>query len=287
MPPAGIALTPPGAGRKRPAPACIYLLLLLSVPGLARPASAASGCAADRIDDRARVSLVQDGDTLLLADGRRLRLIGINTPELGKNGRGAEPGALVARDRLRQLLFSNQQQVQLRFDRERHDRYGRLLAHAFLVDGRNLTELLLTEGVGAQLVVPPNTWQADCYRAAVDTARSGRRGVWALPSHQARPVETLDLRSEGFHVVSGRVTHVSQSASAIWINLAGNFALRIEREDLPQFQGFDLDVLPGSDIEAQGWIHARSGQLRMPLRHPAALRIVRAATPSATESPLQ
>ena len=159
--------------------------------------------------------------------------------------RGAEPGALIARDRLRQLLFSNQQQVQLRFDRERHDRYGRLLAHAFIADGRNLTELLLAEGAGAQLVVPPNTWQADCYRAAADTARGSRRGVWALPSHQTRPVETLDLHSEGFHVVSGRVTHVSESASAIWVNLAGNFALRIEREDLPQFQGFDLDALPG------------------------------------------
>lgn len=285
MPLAGDARPAPGAVRQRTAPVCVLILLLLL--GLAQPSSAASGCAADRIDDRARVSLAQDGDTLLLADGRRLRLIGINTPELGRDGRRPEPGALAARDRLRQILFASGQQVQLRFDRERHDRYGRLLAHAFLADGQNLTELLLSGGAGAQLVVPPNTWQADCYRAAADTARSARRGVWALPTHQPRPAESLDLRTEGFHVISGRVTHVSQSASAVWVNLAGDFALRIEREDLPQFQSIDLDGLAGSDIEAQGWIYARSGQLRMPLRHPAALRIVRPASPSGTRGPLQ
>lgn len=285
MPRAGSAHSRTGAGRQRPAPVCVFLLLLLAGAGL--PVSAAPGCAHDRIDDRARVSLVQDGDTLLLADGRRLRLIGINTPELDKAGRGPEPGALAARDRLRQILFSSQQQVLLRFDRERHDRYGRLLAHAFLADGRNLTEVLLAEGAGAQLVVPPNTWQTDCYRAAADAARSARRGVWALPTHQPRPAESLDLRTEGFHVISGRVTHVSQSASAVWINLAGDFALRIERVDLEQFQGFDLEGLAGSDIEAQGWIYARNGQLRMPLRHPAALRIVRHDPAADNPAPLQ
>ena len=285
MPLAGSTCPAAGAVRQRTAPVCVLLLLFLL--GLTQSASAAPDCAADRIDDRARVSLVQDGDTLLLADGRRLRLIGINTPELGRDGRAPEDGALAARDRLRQILFASAQRLDLRFDQERHDRYGRLLAHAFLSDGRNLTEVLLAEGAGAQLVVPPNTWQAACYRAAADAARSARHGVWALPSHRPRPAESLDLRSEGFHVVSGRVTHVSQSASAVWINLAGNFALRIEREDLPQFQGFDLDGLAGSDIEIQGWIYARNGQLRMPLRHPAALRIVRPASPSDMQRPLQ
>lgn len=286
MPLAGSAL-PAGAGRQRPAPVYVISLLLLSLLGSARSAAAAPDCTADRIDDRARVSLVQDGDTVVFTDDRRLRLIGINTPELGKDGRDPEPGALAARDRLRQLLFSSGQQLQLRFDRERHDRFGRLLAHAFLADGRNLTAVLLAEGAGSQLVVPPNTWQASCYRIAADTARSARRGVWALPSHQARTVQSLDLRSEGFHVISGHVSHVSQSASAVWINLTGNFALRVERADLAQFQGFDLEGLAGSDIEAQGWVYARSGQLRMPLRHPAALRMVREATPAATPAPLE
>ena len=282
MPIAGIARFVAGAGRQRPAPACIVVLGLLAAFIWPDGAAAVPACVADRFDDRARVSVVQDGDTLLLADGRRLRLIGINTPELGRDGRAAEAGAVAARDRLRQLLFMNGQQLQLRFDRERQDRYGRLLAHAFLIDGRSLTELLLAEGTGAQLVVPPNTWQADCYRAASDAARTAQRGVWALASHQTRLANELTLRSEGFHLIRGRVTHVSHSAAAVWINLAGNFALRIERDDLPYFQAVDLEGLVGSDVEAHGWIYARNGQLRMPLRHPTAMRILHAPSPRTT-----
>ena len=279
MPFTGIARFAAGAGRQRPAPACVAVLSLIAAFVWADSAAAAPACAADRIDDRVRVSVVQDGDTLLLADGRRLRLIGVNTPELGRDGRAAEAGAVAARDRLRHLLFMNGQQIQLRFDRERQDRYGRLLAHAFLNDGRSLTELLLAEGTGAQLVVPPNTWQADCYRAASDAARTERRGVWALASHQARSVNELTLRSEGFHVIRGRVTHVSHSATAVWINLADNFALRIERADLPYFQAVDLERLAGRDVETHGWVYARNGQVRMPLRHPTALRILHAPSP--------
>lgn len=244
-------------------------------------------CTADRIDERVRVSFVQDGDTLMLQDGRRLRLIGIDTPELGQRERGPQPGAIAARDRLRQLVFVNRQQLQLRFDQERQDRYGRLLAHAFFADGGNVVEQLLSEGAGTQLVVPPNTWQAGCYRAAVRTARTEGRGIWALPDYRPTPAERLTLRSEGFHILRGRVSHVSDSVSATWINLAGNVALRIERADLAQFRGVDLAALPGRDIEAQGWIQVRNGQPRMTLRHPAALEIFAPGPAPAGNAPLE
>lgn len=264
---------------------CIGVLLaaLSCIPSVA----AAQPCAADRIDERVRISFVQDGDTLMLQDGRRLRLIGINTPELGQRDRGPQPGAIAARDRLRQLVFANRQQLQLRYDQERHDRYGRLLAHAFFTDGGNVVEQLLSEGAGAQLVVPPNTWQAGCYREAARAARTQGRGIWALPDYRPTPAERLTLRSEGFHILRGRVSHVSDSVSATWINLAGNAALRIERADLEQFRGVDFAALPGRDIEAQGWIQVRNGQPRMTLRHPAALEILAPGPAPAGNAPLE
>jgi micrococcal nuclease len=275
-----------GAGRKRPAPARIGCLLaaLLSLP--LAPA-VAQPCLTDRIDERVRVSVVQDGDTLMLQDGRRLRLIGINTPELGKSDSGPQPGAIAARDRLRQLVFANRQQLQLRFDQERQDRYGRLLAHAFFTDGGNVVEQLLSEGAGTQLVVPPNTWQASCYRQVVRGARQQGHGIWAMPEYRPTPAERLTLRSEGFHIVRGRVSHVSDSVSATWVNLIGNAALRIERADLEQFRGFDFTTLPGREIEAQGWIQVRNGQPRMTLRHPAALEILTPGPAPIGSNPLE
>lgn len=275
-----------GAGRRRPAPVCVGRLfaMLLSLP--LAPA-AAQPCLADRIDERVRVSFVQDGDTLMLQDGRRLRLVGINTPELGKRDSGPQPGAIAARDRLRQLVFVNRQQLQLRFDQERQDRYGRLLAHAFFADGGNVVEQLLSEGAGTQLVVPPNTWQANCYEQAVRAARRQGRGIWSMPEYQPTPAERLTLRSEGFHIIRGRVSHVSDSVSATWVNLTGNAALRIDRADLEQFRGLDFTALPGREIEAQGWIQVRNGQPRMTLRHPAALEIVTPGPAPAGNNPLE
>lgn len=275
MPQAGGGGTTAGASRRRPAPArvwtCCGLACLTCILGIQ---AAWAGCPPDRIEERVRVSTVIDGDTLILDDRRRIRLIGIDTPELGTDGGAHEPGALEARNRLRQLMFTNHWQIGLRFDREREDRYGRLLAHAFLADGRNLTERLLETGSGSHLVVPPNTWQADCYAAASAHARIARNGIWALPEYAPVLVQDLGLREQGFRLVRGRVSHISRSASAVWINLAGNFAARIEHQDVRDFAGVDLAGLAGADVELQGWVYVRKGQPRMRLRHPTALTIL-------------
>ena len=50
------------------------------------------------------VQRVVDGDTVRLRDGRSVRMIGLNTPELGKKGRSDEPFAMAARKRLEMLV---------------------------------------------------------------------------------------------------------------------------------------------------------------------------------------
>jgi endonuclease YncB( thermonuclease family) len=73
--------------------------ILLCVSALAR-----ADCAADRIDELARVARVHDGDTVVLHDGRKLRLIGINTPELPREDSPGQPFAQEARAALATLL---------------------------------------------------------------------------------------------------------------------------------------------------------------------------------------
>jgi endonuclease YncB( thermonuclease family) len=130
------------------------------------------------------VDHVHDGDSVRLADGRALRLIGIDTPELARDGRPDEPLARAARDRLRELLRDSGMRLELRFDREREDHYGRLLAHAYLPDGRSIAAELLAEGLATQLVVPPNEASWTCFRQAERVARRARLGLWALPGYQ-------------------------------------------------------------------------------------------------------
>lgn len=288
MPLAGlqVAQATPRARRQRHALACVWpWLILCGWLGLAN--GLAAQCSADRIDEQVRSSLAYDGDTITLSDGRRLRLIGINTPELGRHGQPHQAGALAARDRLRQLIFSHQQRLDLRFDAEREDKYGRLLAHVYFSDGSNLVEQLLGEGTGSHIVIPPNTWQANCYQRASQSARQQRRGIWALADFQPTPVANLTLRSAGFHIVRGRVSHIGNSASSMWINFDGNFAVRIERHDLNQFNQLKFDSLIGHNVDVQGWLYTEQGQVRMHLRHPSAIEIINPPPPTTHRIPVE
>lgn len=130
----------------------------------------------------ARVTSVIDGDTLeVTVAGRseRVRLLGVDTPETVDPHRpvgcyGPEASAFTAR----RLAGRT---VRLRFDRQRRDRYGRLLAYVE-VDGRRFNDELLTGGYARLLVIPPNGRHG---RAMLDqelAARSAGRGLWGACS---------------------------------------------------------------------------------------------------------
>jgi micrococcal nuclease len=127
----------------------------------------------------ARVTSVIDGDTLDVAlEGRheRVRLLGVDTPETVDPHKpvgcyGPEAAAFTAR----RLAGRS---VRLRFDRQRRDRYGRLLAY-LEIGGRRFNDELLAGGYAKLLVIPPNGRHG---RAMLDlelAARSAGRGLWS------------------------------------------------------------------------------------------------------------
>ncbi len=236
-------------------------------------------CPADRIDERAAVAQVVDGDTLRLRDGRSVRLIGINTPEVGRDGKPSEPFAEQARDVVKRMLGRNAV-VGLRLGAERRDRHGRLLAHVYHADGRSVEVALLTQGLAAQIVVPPNVYGLDCYRAAERVARDVGRGVWGS-LYRPQAVESLPRSTRGFRLISGRVTSVGDSKYSVWLNFprkAGEkkregVALRVPRKDLVSFPRGFLRDLQGRHVVARGWLFRHKKQLVMVIRHPAALEV--------------
>jgi len=239
-----------------------------------RLADAAVVCAPDRIDAQVRVSQVIDGDTVLLSDGRHLRLIGVDTPELAHHGAPAQALGIEARDRLRQLLAQHQNRLNLRYDNERHDHYGRLLAHAFLDDGSSIEAWLQEQGLGTALVVPPNDWNSACYQSTEQQARQKQRGIWALPAYHVVESTQLASAGDGFHLIAGRVQHVGTSRHAVWLDLEGGVALRIDRDDLPNFRAWRPQDQLGKRVQARGWLHRDKGGPRMKIRHPAALQVL-------------
>ena len=230
-------------------------------------------CPADHSDERVISARVFDGDTLALGDGRRVRLLGINTPEIGHDGAPSEPYAEEAKAFLARLAGPGEQ-LRLRLDIDRFDRYGRLLAHVFADDGSNLQARLLAAGYAATLVVPPNEWSLACYAAAQARARKSRIGIWGLEEYQPIPAENLADTVRGFRVVTGRVQRVGESRANLWLNLSPRVALRIPKDDLAYFGDLDPRSLAGRRLEVRGWVQKRRGELRITVRHRSALTLL-------------
>jgi len=245
-------------------------LLLCSLPAFAL------NCPSDRIDEKVRVVSVSDGDTLRLSDNRRVRIIGINTPELSHQGRPADPLAQEASTYLQKLIRASDHRVGLRLGDEPEDRHGRVLAHVFLANGQSVEAKMLEQGLASRVAIPPNVWGQDCFAQAENEARAAGRGIWALPAYRT-PLEARNLPSDvtGYVLLQGRVENVGGSRHAQWINLDGGVALKIDHDLMPYFTDLDLKRLQGKRIEARGWLTRPGGKSpRIRLTHPSMLHIL-------------
>ena len=265
--------------KRASASGALFALCILLFASLLLPASFAShtllqGCLPARTDEQVQVKYVYDGDTVKLSDGRRVRFIGINTPEMGHHDTLTQPYAEAARKSLQEALETGGNMLSLQYGKERQDHYGRLLAHAYLSNGENVAILLLRQGHATTLVVPPNTAAADCYQNIEHEARSARRGLWQLKAYQTQDADSLPADTRGFRIVRGQVTGLHRFRHQVRIALEGMLAARISNTDLANFEPDYLEKLVGHTVELRGWIKPESDGLGIRVRHPAALTLV-------------
>ena len=134
--------------------------------------------------DNILVTKVIDGDTLRLADGEKVRLIGIDTPEseysYGEKDPRLYKQARRATEFVRELVESKI--VRLEFDAERRDKHARLLAYVWYedeVDSILLNAVIIESGYATPLNIPPNVKYADLFRMLYQKARENRVGLWS------------------------------------------------------------------------------------------------------------
>lgn len=140
--------------------------------------------------ERARAVFVYDGDTIdVMLEGRRrrVRYIGIDTPELSDERPHLQVVAQQAREANMKLVLGRD--VWLEWDAERLDAYGRLLAYVYVEPGIFVNGWLVEQGLARTLTIPPNTKYREILRALESEARASGRGVWeAVESQDAREV---------------------------------------------------------------------------------------------------
>lgn len=226
-----------------------------------------SGVSADPVK-KVEVRQVVDGDSLVLANGQQVRLIGINTPEMSGADDRPEPLAKQARDTLEYLIGS--QPVRLVPGEEKRDRHRRLLAHVETVDGRDVQERLLTEGLAFLVAIPPNIARLNRYSNAQDIARRARRGVWRDPAFQ--PIAASDLPATDplgrFKQVRGTVIKYNASKRYYYFRMSGGFEFKVPRDYWVYFDG-QPGGLVGKEMTVRGWVTKGKYRLQMRVSHPA------------------
>ena len=133
-----------------------------------------------RTTDRLRLT-VDDGDTIVLSNGMRVRYIGINTPEIdhvksGKQVKAGEPFGEQAKAYNKKLVYLKK--VRLEFDHEKYDGYGRLLAYVFLEDNTFINERILLEGLAYCLPVKPNDRYSGVFLNAQRNAMARQKNMF-------------------------------------------------------------------------------------------------------------
>jgi len=124
--------------------------------------------------DTAKVTRIIDGDTIELEGGERIRYLMVNTPETtgGKNECFGQEAVAFNTD-----LVLNKE-VELRYDVEKMDQFGRTLAYV-TVDDREVNTLIVDRGYGCVLHIPPNgDDRAQEFEMLEQTARLSMRGLW-------------------------------------------------------------------------------------------------------------
>jgi endonuclease YncB( thermonuclease family) len=242
----------------------VCMIMLVAVAG---PADAA-GCAFEAQGD-GHVAGVIDARTFRLADGREIRLAGIE-PVVAEKATTNRASALTA------ILAGRD--VTLRADDDTPDRYGREPAFVFLVSSKAppaealpaealVQGELLAQGEALVSATVTDKACAAVLMAAEATAREAKRGIWADPTAIKNTESPGDILAGigRFTVVEGKVLSVRQAGATTYLNFGRNwtrdFAVTIPRRVLPAFEaaGIALKSLENRRIRVRGWVEARGG----------------------------
>lgn len=208
----------------------------------------------------ATVRAVTDGRTVVLDDGRELRLPGIEVPEADGNGAAARAAL--------EKSLGGQEVLLLEMGPE-SDRYGRLTAGLTTADNEKPVQLeLLADGLALSASNAANTGCVTAFLSAEKAARVAGFGLWKTAYYAKTKAEdpsgVLAFRGH-FAVVEGKVLSVRESGGTIYVNFgrrwSEDFTVTTLKRNERTFEaaGMPLKKLAGRQVRIRGTVEERGG----------------------------
>lgn len=278
--------------------ALLIFLAVLAAPGIHGGGVAfASECLLEEDEATSVVASVIDGDTLVLEDGREVRLTGIQAPKLplGRPNFDAWPLADEARDAVADLALGKR--AMLRFGGARTDRHKRVLAQVFIARENGgfdwLQKEILGQGLARVYTFSDNRACGEELLEAERAARGKALGIWANDFYDIRDaadVPVLLERIGRFELVEGRVTSAALVRGRLYLNFGDDyredFTVTVQERDVKLFgteepwasflagvEPADVRGLAGRRVRVRGWLDRYNGP-EMEATHPEQIEFV-------------
>tara|TARA_R110000868_G_scaffold218576_1_gene469055 strand:- start:212747 stop:213532 length:786 start_codon:yes stop_codon:yes gene_type:complete len=226
------------------------------------------------------VDHIIDGDTFVTKDGSHVRLLGINTPEIGRGGKENQPFANEARLKLNTLLFNKR--VRLEFGERYKDRYNRLLAHVYMEDGTWINRELIALSLAHVYSFPDNRAHTNTLIELENNVKLKKQGIWGLERWKTYKTdeEIPDSAIGKFNITEGTVHHTTNTKGKIYINFGSNwredFTVEIRKKELDIFKQSGIDPSEnynGKKLQIRGVFKPVNGVL-VTATHPEQLTIL-------------
>ncbi|MHA6729527.1 thermonuclease family protein [Devosia sp. A369] len=231
------------------------------------------------------VTAVTDGDTVILDDGRVVRLIGTQAPKLPLDRPDFVTWPLAPEAKAALQAIALNQKVRLGYGGETIDRYGRSLAHLFIdtPDGEIWAQqVMVAQGLARVYSFPDNRACLELLLAAEGRARLGGLGIWADPYYSVRAADApgdLLARAGHYELVEGRILLADKTGGRVYLNFGRfwkeDFTAVIEAPALRLFAkaGIDPLVLEQALVRIRGWVDDRDGP-RIEITHPEQIEVL-------------
>lgn len=231
------------------------------------------------IGDTSVVAAVVDGDTVRLADGRDVRLVGIEAPKPAPGGRNRAMRELAGQaiSALESLVLGRA--VTLHYGGRESDRHGRRLAQLSLADGSWVQGILLRRGMARVRSFADNRALVHEMLEQERAARAARRGIWSHPAYAIRSarIERSDLGT--VQIVEDRVREVAEVRGKVYLNFGADwrtdFTVVLDRHAAARFRRAGLEPLALRDrrIRVRGWLDDYNGPM-IAATHPEQIELL-------------
>jgi len=230
------------------------------------------------------VVAVIDGDTVMLDNGLKVRLVAIQAPKLplGRPQYQAWPLANEAKLALGELSLGKR--VQIRYGGAERDRHGRVLGQLFIGGDKIWAQqAMLLAGLARVYSFADNrNCLLELYKAEA-RARIERQGIWAGVGFYAiryanKPLSILE-HTDRYELVEGRVLSAERYGQKVYLNFGPlwkkDFTVLIGRSALRLFEKREIDPLSleGALIRVRGWIENKNGPL-IEISHPEQIEVL-------------